>query len=296
MKANLSKALISVCLLTIQLSTFSTAFAKSGGAIAGGGGDASEERVDDIRSDIVKWINDGGAKGLQLPKEITYDEYVSRMTDILQPKKVIIEFTEEKVMVQEVEKTCRGFISVIDSKAHILCNISRFGKTLESGQYKLIHHEFAGLVNVENNEGAASDYMLSSQITDFLSQQAVLKLAIKKLIKKTVSTNNCELGAPRHLSPEAVNILDSKGYIIKNIENASLGELVLKFRRGSEDRFPSGLFCITQFVDISIVKKGEFDKLVHNERVSSCVFVSSIIPNYEKKLVKALKKMPDCKI
>ena len=51
--------------------------------------------------------------------------------------------------------------------------------TSESKQYKLIHHEFAGLASIENNEGAASDYAISAQITDYLTQQTVLRLAIK---------------------------------------------------------------------------------------------------------------------
>ena len=70
--------------------------------------------------------------------------------------------------------------SSIDSKAHILCNILRFKSTSESEQYKLIHHEYAGLAGVENNEGAASDYSLSTQITEYLTLQTVLKLGLKK--------------------------------------------------------------------------------------------------------------------
>jgi hypothetical protein len=146
----------------------------------GGGGDTSELRVNEIRSDILKWINDNGARGLVLPSDISYGEYFDKMTDIMQPKKVVISFTEKEVAVRGTLKTCKGFLSAIDSKPHVLCNISRFKNTSESEQYKLIHHEYAGLVRVENNEGAASDYVVSSQITGFLTKQLVLKLAIKK--------------------------------------------------------------------------------------------------------------------
>jgi hypothetical protein len=182
------KIFVETCLLSIQLLIYSSAFAKSGGSMDGGGGDAAEIRVNEIRSDILKWINDGGALGLKLPNEFSYGEYVYRMTDILKAQKVVIGFIEKddknndelKVLVNGTPKTCRGFISAINSRPHILCNISRFEKTSASEQYKLIHHEYAGLVNIENNEGAASDYIVSSQITDFLSQQTVLKLAVKK--------------------------------------------------------------------------------------------------------------------
>ena len=110
------------------------------------------------------------------------------MKEILQPKNVVIGFVDKddekndelKVVVGGVAKTCRGFVSHLDSRPHILCNISRFKNTSESDQYKLIHHEFAGLTNVENNEGAASDYAVSSQIIDFLIPETVLRLAVKK--------------------------------------------------------------------------------------------------------------------
>lgn len=187
------KVLIFTCLLSVQMFALSTVHAKSGGgAIAGGGGDASEERVNEIRSDILSWITKGGAVGLDL-SAITYSEYFSKMSEILEPQKVIVGFVENddseneelKVSVDGNPKTCRGFISKVDLKDHILCNISRFKNSSDSEQYKLIHHEFAGLVNVENNEGAASDYVISTQITDYLRRQTVLKLAINKQIKKT---------------------------------------------------------------------------------------------------------------
>jgi hypothetical protein len=154
----------------------------------GGGGDASESRVNDIRSDILKWINDGGAQELNLPSSLSYGEYEDKMTEILQPQKVMIGFVENdnskneelRVLVNGTPKTCRGFISKKDSRPHILCNISRFNETTDSEQYKLIHHEYAGLVGIEKNNKDASDYGISSQITDFLKEEKVLKLAVKR--------------------------------------------------------------------------------------------------------------------
>jgi hypothetical protein len=154
-----------------------TAFA---GTESGGGGDASEERVNEIRSDLLSWIKSGGAKGLVLPTELTYEEYYSEMKDLLQPQKVVIGFVESEVNVNGVAKTCRGYLSKTDSRQHIICNIGRFANTSEADQYKLIHHEFAGLAGLEKNDGAASDYNLSAQITDFLTRQTVLRLAVKR--------------------------------------------------------------------------------------------------------------------
>jgi hypothetical protein len=149
----------------------------------GGGGDASDARVNEIRSDLLNWINNGGAQELTLPKDISYGQYFDSMTDILQPKKVIVEFTNDKVLVKKVEKTCKGFIDRQSDQAHIQCNILRFKETSEAQQYRLIHHEYAGLVSIERNEGALSDYEISSQVTDYLEAKTVLRLAVKKSVK-----------------------------------------------------------------------------------------------------------------
>lgn len=180
-----NKLLVLIC--AALLVTSASIFAKTG-TESGGGGDALEERVYEIRSDILKWLGTDGPKGLTLPIEISYEEYVTKMIDILASKKVIISFIEKDdatndelmVSVDGVPKTCRGFISEISSQPHIICNIARFKNTSESQQYSLIHHEYAGLVNIENNDGAASDYRVSAQLTDFLTEQPVLKLALKK--------------------------------------------------------------------------------------------------------------------
>jgi hypothetical protein len=144
----------------------------------GGGGDASEMRVDEIRSDILKWIKNGGAKELEMPEGVSYEEYANKMSSILLPNRVTVSFTNEPVLVNEAEKTCRGY--VLQAAPQILCNIPRFEKTPDAGQYKLIHHEFAGLVKLENNIGASSDYVFSSQVTEYLSEERILKLGMKK--------------------------------------------------------------------------------------------------------------------
>ena len=41
----------------------------------GGGGDAEELRVNDIRADILQWIKEGGAKNLAFPANINYEKY-----------------------------------------------------------------------------------------------------------------------------------------------------------------------------------------------------------------------------
>ncbi len=76
-------------------------------------------------------------------------------------------------------KTCRGFYSKKNGAPHIICNIARFEDTSDADQYRLIHHEFAGLVSVEKNVGAASDYEISNQITDQLEEYRSVRLPVK---------------------------------------------------------------------------------------------------------------------
>lgn len=177
------KRLIKI-LMFISLVSANRLWAISEGAGSSGGGDASEQRVDEIRSDILLWIKKGGAKGLTLPDEVTYESYVTSMTEILQPKKVVVGFVNEDgskpILVHEVQKTCRNFLSEIDNRLHIECDLNRFANTSDQDQYRLIHHEYAGLANLERHDGAASDYFLSGQLTDFLTKQVVWRLAIKR--------------------------------------------------------------------------------------------------------------------
>ncbi|MDD4974834.1 MAG: hypothetical protein PHY93_10820 [Bacteriovorax sp.] len=173
------KTLLLTTLIVSNIMMSAPGFAARGNS-SGGGGDASEERVNDIRSDILNWINTGGAKGLVLPDNLSYAQYVTQMTEVLTPQKIIIGFTNKQVKVNDAEKTCKGFITKADSKTHILCNISRFKNTPEADQYSLIHHEYAGLADVENNQGASSDYSISNQISGYLANQVVKRLSVKK--------------------------------------------------------------------------------------------------------------------
>ena len=143
----------------------------------GGGGDASEMRVNDIRSDIASWISAGGADALSFENSQTnLNSYKSEMNKVLLPHAVIVTFTNEEVRVEKEPKTCRGYIE--EEKYHISCNIDRFKVLNAPEQYRLVHHEYAGLAGVESNVGASSDYVLSDQITESLRKTTVYKLAV----------------------------------------------------------------------------------------------------------------------
>lgn len=174
--------IISPLILVCAMISSVPAIAKSKrGTESGGGGDASELRVNEIRADIYNWIKKGKAKKLILTNDLSYDDYESKMMNILEAQVVIVGFVEKdsrddqelQVSVHGVPKTCRGFTSTKDLMPHMLCNISRFNKTSESELYKLIHHEYAGLAGIELNDGAASDYSISSQVTDVKKSNVV---------------------------------------------------------------------------------------------------------------------------
>ncbi len=151
------------------------------GGVQGGGGDVSEFRVDDIREDILKWVVRGGAKALLFRKETTLEAYEKKMTEILQAQTVVIGFTEDQsqVQVDGQAKACKGYLDPKDQKPHILCSIERFKAASEDEQYRLVHHEYAGLTGVESNVGAASDYFFSNQLSGFLETKLIKRLVIK---------------------------------------------------------------------------------------------------------------------
>lgn len=164
----------------------------------GGGGDPSEARVNQIRVDLLSWINRGGAKKLKLFDDISLEQYESEMLNVLSDNVVSIIFVEKdhvtnrelQVIVEGAPKTCRGFISDYSKQYVILCNINRFNNMTEAEQYRLIHHEFAGLVRIEKNEGSFSDYSVSDQITTFLEPQKVLKLVVNRKVTLNVSNDD----------------------------------------------------------------------------------------------------------
>jgi len=218
----------------------------SRGGESGGGGDPTEARVDEIRGDILSWIKLGGSKGLVLPEGVTLSQYNESMTSILQPKAVVVTFLskddptdpELQVVVDGKPKTCRGFISRHTNVPNIICNIQRFKEITPSEEYRLIHHEFAGLMKLERNEGAASDYFISNQLSDYLESVKVLKLAVKKPAP-ALGTPGCEIKLSRslrmkELTQYSINTFAKKGYIL--VENRKPHTFILEY-----DHYYNGL-------------------------------------------------------
>jgi hypothetical protein len=143
------------------------------------GGDMCEDRFKIVRDDIAVWIGNGGASGLAFPQGLSQDQYNSGM--LSQILKAQISCTDDKIIVGNVEKTCKNLVDSAGASV-IVCNTDRFmSGTAESDQYILVHHEYAGLAGFETNgDSADSHYDLSNQITEYLGEQVVKKLSVKK--------------------------------------------------------------------------------------------------------------------
>lgn len=143
----------------------------------GNGGDRCEQRFLEIQSDIQNWILKGGSSYLDLPENISEQEYNSGMLDAISD--VTVSCTEKAVIVNDVEKTCKNQRGRRGSK--ILCNFDRFLNTVPESQYSLVHHELAGIAGFEVNDGKInSDYTISNQLSAFLDIIEVKKLAVRK--------------------------------------------------------------------------------------------------------------------
>ena len=82
------------------------------------------------------------------------------------------------VSIDTSEKTCKNTIES-DGSMQIVCNNQRFMQTSDNDRYVLVHHEYAGLAGFEENSGSESSYGISNQITGFLTEQTVKRLAVK---------------------------------------------------------------------------------------------------------------------
>jgi hypothetical protein len=149
---------------------------KGGDYGAGNGGDACENKVLTIRDEINLWINKGGYKELKLPKSLSLNDYASKMKDAIRGAKVSC--TNDRLFIGQAEKACVNFVT--NSGDHrILCNDKRFTDTKESEKFTLVHHEYAGVAELEvNSAGEESNYVISNQLTRFMQVQEVIKLGL----------------------------------------------------------------------------------------------------------------------
>ncbi len=182
---------------------------------AGNGGDICEDRIKIVRDDIASWIKKGGSSGLKLPHGIDAKQYEASMLNaIIQAK---VSCTDEVITVGHAEKTCKNFID--NDVPRVLCDAKKFLGTDESAQYILVHHEYAGLSGIEINNGEDSNYGVSNQISGFLVDEVVKKLAVG--IPPSGLCSTLDVSKP---IPVGMTCMTSKGKIFERIEQKDFGK------------------------------------------------------------------------
>lgn len=164
-------------LIAFALLPFSS-FAAFGPGISGGG-DECENRVKTIAADIQDWIRAGGPEGLKLPKGLTPGSYGNAMLQEIASARVTCVGPNDAGFPVEVfgtAKTCR--FDKQDRSSRITCDYNKFRVLSEEEQYVLVHHELAGLAGLEPAIGDDSQYHISNQISGFLVETVVKKLAV----------------------------------------------------------------------------------------------------------------------
>ena len=142
----------------------------------GNGGDMCEDRIKVIRDDIATWITNGGANTLKFSQGVTLSQYTKQMRAAA--ASTTVSCTSSTVLVGGIEKACRNFFDS-SGRPQISCNSLRFAQTNASDQYVLVHHEYAGIASLEVNNSGGSQYAISNQISGYLVDQVVKKLAVK---------------------------------------------------------------------------------------------------------------------
>jgi hypothetical protein len=230
MKPVLAKTLFAVVLLT-NLSTFAQGLnaqlSKSSGSVAKGGvatggGDLCEDRIQGIRDDLKKWILVGGHQELTLPNGMLAKDYKAAMLEKIKTASIRCVGKGDAgypVTVDGTPKVCR--FDSNSSSDLITCDYQKFQAMTESDQYVLVHHEYAGLAEIELPDGAKSDYRVSNQISGSLEDQVVKKLVVKSRDNSTKQIPKDRLGDYK----KSVNDAVGKYYICG--KTRTLGDLIL---------------------------------------------------------------------
>mgnify|MGYP000107758711 CR=1 FL=1 len=134
-----------------------------------GGGDLCEDQIGVIRKDLKDWINAGGSEGLSLTG-VTAGEYSKIMVEKIDSTKIRCVSEGDDfypVQIDGTPKVCR--FDFDEHESWITCDAKKFMSDTDSDQYVLIHHEYAGLAGLESPDGDQSKYLISNQISSFLT-------------------------------------------------------------------------------------------------------------------------------
>lgn len=153
------------------------------GIDSSGGGDSCEDRVQIIRADLHSWIGAGGPQGLALPQNLSVADYSKGMTAAFKSTKIRCVGAGDAgfpVKIGKAPKVC--IFETIGDESQITCDFAKFQSLSESEQYVLIHHEYSGIAKFEVPDAETSTYFISNQISSFLENVLVKKLAVKPVV------------------------------------------------------------------------------------------------------------------
>ena len=172
--------------LTLIVGVGVQSIANATGGVGTGGGDRCENRFKVIAQDLETWIRDGGARGLKLGSASLAEYNVKMLNQIGKARITCVQQgdAEFPVTVYGKPKECKNYLDN-EGMSRIVCDYNKFyGNVLnpenDSIQYQIVHHELASLAGLEAPEAENSHYELSNQITEFLQDQIVKRLAVKK--------------------------------------------------------------------------------------------------------------------
>ena len=191
-------ALIAVTLLNALLTTPST-FAKDNYSDRNDK-TTCQKRIKTIGDDINLWISKGRAKVLKLPTNITPSMYGNKMLEEIE--KTEINCVKKTIYVNNIEKTCTNYQNTSGKKV-LTCNFARFNAMNETDQYRLIHHEYAGLAGFEANKDNRSVYPISDQVSGLFENILIKRLATKKItdVNPDRANNGFDIDLGQYFAP-----------------------------------------------------------------------------------------------
>ena len=258
-----------------------------------GGGSNCELAIENIRADLLQWVQSNHSKKINFSEtNLNESDYSKRMIKALSQVDVEVSCVNSKksktpIIVGGVPKTCMNWYESKEKKYYIACDYKKFYKDSNPlDQYKLIHHEFASLKNigVEFNRGSDSDYVISKQIERSLKKTTVYRLegsdhsilramvenksiAANSVIKKIFSVwtsdlNNLELLSKTYSLDEIIEMKKIKERL--SIPGKEVKTIYLQSSELYQEQIGSLLFF--EFINVN-VSDADTDELLFTSKV-----------------------------
>lgn len=140
------------------------------------GGDGCERRFEEVSKDLKTWIENDGHQALVYPQGQSAARYRPAMLAAIAG--AAVSCTSEPLSVGSADKIC---VNQRDASGHarITCQREAYLNLAADEQYRLTHHEYAGIAGFEENQGPRSLYSLSNQVTGYLDSFASKRLTVK---------------------------------------------------------------------------------------------------------------------